>query len=106
MNCDLYQNPYKTTRCSGSISPDGGLSVCWRHLQASRDYWMARAITQKERDLLNAVKEIWAHTEKHTTYVEGVGYTSRSDEQRCEDPVEHSYLALVEGTAWKLYRER
>lgn len=42
MRCDLYQNPYKT-RCSGSISPDGGVSVCYRHLATSRDEWMDRA---------------------------------------------------------------
>lgn len=42
MNCDLYQNPYKT-KCSGSISPDGEVSVCWRHLAANRDWWMEQA---------------------------------------------------------------
>lgn len=42
MNCDLYQNPYQT-HCSGSMSPDGEVSVCWRHLQASRDWWMKKA---------------------------------------------------------------
>lgn len=50
--------------------------------------------------LLSAVIAIWEHTERHTTYVEGVGYTSRSDQQRCEEPDEHSRLAAAEGKAW------
>lgn len=50
MNCDLYQNPYRT-RCSGSISPDGEVSVCWRHLAESRDDWMAKARYWNEKNI-------------------------------------------------------
>lgn len=59
----------------------------------------------EERDLLDACIAIWDHTVKHTTFVEEVGYTSRSDQQTCHDPKEHAWLALVESTAFKRYRE-
>lgn len=57
--------------------------------------------------LMQAVIAIWKHTEKHTIFVDGVGYTSRSDvpELRCTDPAEHSRLAAEEGSAWHVYRE-
>jgi hypothetical protein len=55
---------------------------------------------------LEAVVAIWQHTEQHTEYVEGVGYTSRSDQQHlvCVDPEEHARLAAAEGKAWHEYR--
>lgn len=57
--------------------------------------------------LMQAVIAIWQHTEQHTVYVDGVGYTSRSDvpELRCTDPNEHARLAADEGSAWYVYRE-
>jgi hypothetical protein len=68
--------------------------------------WMARrdAKGRAERVLLHAVVAIWQHTEQHTTYVEGVGYTSRSDQQVCADPEEHARLSCAEGEAWHEYR--
>lgn len=55
--------------------------------------------------LMQAVIAIWEHTEKHTEWVNGVGYTSRSDKMTCHDPDEHAKLAFEEGLAWKNYRE-
>jgi hypothetical protein len=59
-----------------------------------------RALTERPQALWDAVVAIWEHTEKHTTYVEGVGYTSRSDQQTCHDPEEHARLVAAEGKAW------
>ena len=54
--------------------------------------------------LWGAVVDIWRHTEQHTTFVDGVGYTSRSDQQTCHDVDEHKRLAAAEGRAWRDYR--
>jgi hypothetical protein len=62
---------------------------------------------EARRILLEAVVAIWQHTETHTIFVEGIGYTSRSDvpAQQCGDPVLHARLASEEGAAWHIYRE-
>ena len=99
VSCDLYLNPYRT-RCAGSISPDGEVSVCWRHLQASRDLWMDRAETaerelsvhkrQHELDAQAAEKDIayWKQVVAEITHgLEAVGCDLRAEGRRYNNEV-------------------
>jgi hypothetical protein len=73
-------------------------------INVCKTYDVELAETHRARPLLEAVIAIWKHTEKHTTYIEGIGYRWRTGELPCDDPELHKRLAAAEGKAWHDFR--